>query len=212
MKFLCRWAFRGLILLLVAAIALVLLKDVLLKAWAEQQVRSRTGMDMKIGRFETGLFTPTLTIEDLVLYNTPEYGGSPFLRAPDLHIEVDTRALTSRHLHLKLVRLALTELNIVEGFNGRTNLVLDPSRPAPSLGVLNSNSVLGLQFTGIDTLNLSLGKLTYRSLKRPHQDTELRLNLHNEIITNIRTADQLAETLTRTIFRNGFTVEPARRR
>jgi hypothetical protein len=206
MRFLVRWAFRFFILLLVVTIAIVLLKDMLLKAFTEHCIRSQTGMDVKIGKFEVGLFSPTLTIENLTLYNPAEFGGSPFLDVSDLYLECDARALATRQLHLRLVRLSLTELNIVEGKDGRTNLVLSlDGLNAPSNGA-QRESILGLEFKGIDTLNLSLGTVRYTSLRRPGKGTEIKLRLKNEVITNVRSITDLNHLLMKVLLRNGITI------
>jgi hypothetical protein len=210
-RFLVRWVFRLFILLLVCAVALILLKDVLAKALVEQQVRAQSGLDVNIGSLELGLFSPTLTIENLRVFNGAEFGGSRFLDVPDLHLEYDVGALAKRRLHLALLRLSLAEINVVEARDGRTNLVLAlaylegggsaPAGAAPTL--------FGLRFTGIDTLNLTLGKIRYASLRHPRETTEVTLGIRNEFYTNIRTIDDLRRLLTRALFRNGITISAA---
>ena len=167
MKFFVRWAFRLFVVLVVLVVALVLLKDVLLKAYTKHHIRSQTGMDVKIARFETGLFSPTLTIEGCQLYNPAQFGGSPFLNIPDLYVECDPGALAQRRLRFRLLRLTVAEINIVEDRSGQTNFVaavknLQRAARAPRLA-----SVPGLEFAGVDVLNLTLGRLTYTSLRHP---------------------------------------------
>jgi uncharacterized protein involved in outer membrane biogenesis len=207
MRFLGRWAFRCLILFLVLVVALVLLKDVLLKSFLESLIRTQTGLGVKMARLEAGLLSPTLTIDNLKLYNRPEFGGSPFLDIPDLHVEYDWWALVKRKLHLRFVRLAIAEINIVEARDGQSNFVLslDPGNSplAPSLG---ANSILGMEYAGIDSLNLTLGKVKYTNLKKPGQDTEVTIGLKNEIATNLRTISDLNNWITKILFRNGITI------
>jgi uncharacterized protein involved in outer membrane biogenesis len=217
MKFLVRWAFRLFIVLLVLAVGLVLLKDILAKALAEHQIRAQSGMDVKIGKLELGLFAPTLTVEDLKIFNRAEFGGSPLLEVPDLHIEYDLGALARRRLHLKLVRLSLTEVNVVENREGRTNLVLalDSLDIGAALPSAELQYPIGLEFAGIDTLNLTLGRVKYTSLRRPEKATEVNLGLRNEIYTNIKSLTELRNLVMKTLFRNGITITakaPAERR
>ena len=101
MKWLFKWCFRLILLLVVAIIALMLFKDAIVKAVVEQRIRARTGMDVKIGRFSVGIFSPAVTIEKLKLYNRPEFGGTPFIDMPELHVEYDRAALRSRDLRLR---------------------------------------------------------------------------------------------------------------
>ncbi len=91
MRFLVRWTFRLVILAAVLAVALILSKDALLKSLAETQIRAQTGMDVRIGKLELGLFSPTLNVEDFKLYNPAEFGGSPLLDVPDLHVNIIRR-------------------------------------------------------------------------------------------------------------------------
>jgi hypothetical protein len=205
MRFLVRWAFRLFILLLVLAVALVLLKDILAKAFLEHQIRAQSGMEAKVGTVDLGLFSPTITVEDLKLFNRAEFGGSPLLDIPDLHVEYDLAVLARRRLRLRLVRLSLAEMNIVEAKDGRTNVVLGVDLGANGPGS-QGRQVLGLGFAGIDTLNLTVGKIRYTSLRRPENTAEVKVGLRNEIYTNVRSLADLGDLLLRSSFRNGITI------
>ena len=77
MRFLFRWAYRLLILLIVLAIGLFLTKDALAKWWIVSEFREH-GMDAKIGQLEIGFpLNSTVSASDITIYNLPEYGGSP---------------------------------------------------------------------------------------------------------------------------------------
>src|ERR1044071_9205427 len=120
-KFIFRWAFRLLILAIVLVVALVLLKDEILKNIAEKRIRKSTGMDVKIGALHVGLTQPVFNLENFVLYNTAEFGGGAFLDVPDLHLEFYPDA-AKRELRFKLVRMNVRELNIVQSLQGHTNI------------------------------------------------------------------------------------------
>src|SRR6266566_3290412 len=130
MKWLFKWCYRLILLLVVAIIALVLFKDAIIKAVVEQRIRARTGMDVKIGRFSVGIFSPVVTIEKLKLYNRPEFGGTPFIDMP--------------------------ELPVVKNEAGQTNLVSLMAEPDAKEARKHARD---LEFAGIDVLNLSLGKV-----------------------------------------------------
>jgi uncharacterized protein involved in outer membrane biogenesis len=207
MRFLFRWAFRLFLILVVLVVALVLVKDSLLKAFAEARIRSETGLDVRIGKLEAGLLSPSVTIENLRIYNTAEFGGSPLIDLPELRLEGDGGSLASRKLHFKLVRLHLNEVNIVENKDGRTNIVgilagLEKMTSTNSRGA----RVAGWEFTGIDTLNLSLGKLKYVSMKKPGKTAEVDIGLRNEIITNVRSAAELSSVIISAALRKGITI------
>ena len=215
MKFLFRWAFRLLLLAIVLVVSLVLLKDTIIKAVTENRIQAETGWQVKIGRMETGLMTPTVTIENLVLYNPAEFGGSPFVDIPEFHMEYDLDQIRSGLIHLKLLRLHLRELNLVENQGGQTNIftilaALQKSAPAPDGRVVNTNS----SFAGIDTLNLSLGKVRLISLKTPQNNREFNLGIQNEIINNVRSEQDLAGLMLKILVRTGVTIfmdQPGRR-
>src|SRR3954466_6450091 len=102
-KFIFRWAFRFLILAIVLVVALLLLKDQILRSVVESQIRKATGMDVKIGALQVGLTRPVFNLENFVLYNTAEFGGGPFLDVPELHLEFYPGATSAREFRCKLV-------------------------------------------------------------------------------------------------------------
>ncbi len=182
MKWLFKWCFRLILLLVAVIVALVLSKDAIARAVAEQRIRARTGMDVKIGRFSFGLLSPVVTIESLKLYNRPEFGGTPFLDIPELHVEYDRAALFQRKLHITLMRFNLAELNVVKNEAGQTNLVSLMARPDPREV---RNRARDLEFAGIDVLNLSLGKVRFLDLKDPRQNGALDLGVRNQVFRNV---------------------------
>src|SRR5712671_3808479 len=116
-----RWALYLFIIFVVLVVAAVLLFDTMVRSFAEHNLRSQTGMDVKIGRFSVGFFSPTVTVENLKLYNTAEFGGGEFIDLPELHLVYDRAAFRTGKLHLNLVRLNLAEIHLVENKEGRRN-------------------------------------------------------------------------------------------
>lgn len=211
MKFLFRWAFRLFILLLVLVVAGILLLDSIVKAVAEYRIERQTGLDVKIGKMEVGILNPKVTIENFIIYNSAEFGGSPLINMPELHVEYDRNALLSNKLHCKLVRLNLAQVNVVENKNGKTNLELLQKRieqTAPPIST-NQNSRAGMQFTGIDTLNLTLGKATFLRMKQPDKVDEIKMEIHNQVLTNVHSTHDLAGVLLFIALKNGGTADKA---
>src|SRR5512144_2709104 len=118
MKTLFKWLVRIIVSLFLLAVLLlvigVLLKDVIAKSLAERNLRDSTGMDAKISKLEVNLGTPTVNLEGLKLYNTPEFGGSTFLDLPELRIEYIPGDIREGKLHFKSVRLNLAEVHVVK--------------------------------------------------------------------------------------------------
>jgi hypothetical protein len=199
-KFIVRWLFRLLLLGLVLFLGTLLLKDTLLKEWAEARLRRRTGLEVQIGRLEVNLLSPTITVEDLKIFNPPEFGGAPFVDIPDGHLEYDKGALGLGGLHLRLVRLRIAELSVVRNRQGASNLQaiqqLLRARAAPQGSAWT--------FEGIDTLNLSFDQIRAYELGSPTPARVYNLGLRNEILTNLRTAQELERALQALLARWGL--------
>src|SRR5207244_3350054 len=130
----------------------------------------------------------------------------PLVDIPELHVECDTAALGLGRLHVKLLRLQLSEVNIVESRDGRTNITALMERMQEKNGKRSSgpNTALGLEFQGIDMLNLTIGKVKYLSLRKPSSNMEFDVGLKNEVLTNVKSMEDLSGLLLQVIFRRGI--------
>ena len=205
-KFVFRWAFRLLLLAIVLGIGLLLLKDNIARNLTEERIRRETGFDTKIGKLEFSLFSPRVTLENVVLYNPAEYGGSVFLDIPDLHLEYDRGRLAIGKLHLNLLRLNLREFHIVENSQGRTNLMEILHKTAPELIGAVKGAGDGYVFDGIDTLTLSVDTVRYTNLRLPKRNHVSKLNLKNDLTRNLRTEQDLTAILFKILLRAGIPI------
>ncbi|MBI2926374.1 MAG: AsmA family protein [Verrucomicrobia bacterium] len=206
MKFVFRWAFRAFVVLLVLVIGLVLLKDDIARSLLESRIHAETGLEAKIGRFEIGLFTPTLTVENFKLYNPPDFGGAPFVDLPELHLEYDRNAALEGRLRLKLLRVHLAEVSVVESKDGRRNIYAlqqDVEKRHKARGPREAPS---LEFAGIDTLNFTIGKVRLTNLKQPGKDTELDIGLKNQVVNNVKSGKDLTGALLNALLAKGVTI------
>lgn len=202
-KFIVRWAFRLFILLVVLGIGLLLLKDTLLKALLEHRLRKETGLDATIARVEARLGAPTITIEGLKIHNSAEFGGSLFVELPELHAEYDFAALRDHRLRLKLLRVDVAELNLVRNQAGKTNYMELGTRVEDNINAGKSVGV-PLLFDGVETLNVSFGKLRLTDLGDPSKNRDIEVNLRNEIANDVHTQEDLMALAIRVVLRNGF--------
>jgi hypothetical protein len=205
-KFVFRWAFRLTLLAVVLAIGLLLLKDRIARNLTEERIRQETGFDVRIGKLEFSLFSPRVSLENVVLYNPAEFGGSLFLDVPDVHAEYDRKQLAVGKLHLKLLRLNVREFHIVENKQGRTNLIDVLQKTVPEMLGAPPQSMHQYSFAGIDMLNLSIGTVRYTNLRLPKRNQVLSLNLRNDLTPNIRTEQDFAAVLFKVLLRAGITV------
>jgi uncharacterized protein involved in outer membrane biogenesis len=189
-KWFIKWTFRLIVLLVVMAVVLILSLDAIVKAVVVQQVRAATGMEAEIGTLDVGLLSPVFSMRDLKVYNSAEYGGTPFVNMPELFVEYDRWALLKLKLHITLLRLNLAEVNVVRSDTGKTNVVNGVPRIPP-----RQRADLARWFGGIDVLNLSLGKAKYVDLKNPQANRQVTLNMKNAIFKNLKTVQDVQGAL-----------------
>jgi uncharacterized protein involved in outer membrane biogenesis len=188
MRRLIRWAFYLFVILVVLFVAGVLLLNTIVKQVMVSRLRANTGMDVRIGEIDVGLLSPTVTIENVKFYNKADFGGAVFIDMPELHLEYDPWALRSHKLHFRLVRLNLAELNLVQDKSGRSNVQdLDRKNRPQSQGRSSDD----LQFTGIDTLNLTLGKFRRVDLASG-RGQEIEFGMKDQISHNVKSEADLA--------------------
>ena len=194
-----KWFFGAVLLVIVLAVVLLLSLDTILRTVAENRIRAQTGMDVEIGKFHLGLLEPVVTIKDLKIHNPPSFGGTPFLNIPEIHVEYDRDALLKNHLHVTLMRFNLGELDIVRNEAGQTNLfalgVALPKKGAKgggNAGLKEFKQRTGLDFQGIDALNVSVGTARFIDLKDPSNNREQKIGIDNFVMKNVKTPADLA--------------------
>jgi uncharacterized protein involved in outer membrane biogenesis len=201
MRTLFRWVFRILLVLVVVGILLgigiLLLKDSFAKSLAEKNLRDSTGMDAKISKLEVGLLTPTANLEGLKIYNSAEFGGGSFLEMPELRVEYVPEELREGKLHFKVLRLHIGEVHVVKTKDGRTNLdAIQKDAKKKSSGHKSKTNTPGVDFGGIDTVYLSVGKIVVTDLGNPKNNREIRVNLKDEVGRNLKTEAEVTAWFT----------------
>jgi uncharacterized protein involved in outer membrane biogenesis len=198
MKTILKWFFGVVLLVVVLAVVLLLSLDTILRSVAENRIRAQTGMDVEIGKFHLGLLDPVVTIKDLKIHNPPAFGGTPFLNIPEIHVEYDRDALLKNKIHLTLMRFNLGELDIVRNEAGQTNLFA-LGVALPKKGEAGGGKELqelkrrtGLEFQGIDALNVSVGTARFIDLKDPRNNREQKIGIDNLVMKNVKTPADLA--------------------
>ena len=204
-KFVFRWAFRLTLLAVVLVIGGLLLKDNIARNLTEERIRRDTGFDTRIGKLEFSLFSPRVSLENVVMYNPAEFGGSVFLDIPDLHFEYDRKKLALGKLHLTFLRLTLNEFHIVENQHGRTNLLDVLHKVAPEILGSAAPSADRYKFGGVDILNLSLDEIRYTNLRFPKRNQAMKLGIKNDLTHNLRSEQDVAAVLFKVLLRAGIT-------
>jgi uncharacterized protein involved in outer membrane biogenesis len=189
MRRLIRWAIYLVIFAIVLAVAAILSLDRIVKEVMENRIRHATGMETEIGQVEVGLLSPTITIKNFRLYNTPDFGGSVFIDMPELHLEYDPFGVRSHSLHFKLVRLDLAEMSLIQDKRGRVNFQ-ELEKRANEASRRKKSSGEKLKFTGIDTLNLSVGTFRIANLGTGREE-DIPFGIRNELIRNVNSEADL---------------------
>jgi uncharacterized protein involved in outer membrane biogenesis len=184
-------------LAIVAAIVLFLSYNSILRAEIERQIRAQTGMNAEIGKFKLALLSPSVEVQNFKLYNTADFGGTPFLNIPEIHVEYDRAALARHEIHLTLLRFNLGELDIVKNQAGQTNIFL-PNLKSPGGKSGGSGNALanfkkqsGFDFTGIDQLNVSIGQVKYVDLNNQQNNREQTIGIDSLVIPNVKSQTDL---------------------
>lgn len=193
LKFAGRWVFRGVLVLIALVVALVLLQDRIFQAWAESRLEKETGLQVDLRHAEFSLRSGRVRFEGLKIYNPAAFGGTPFIDLEEFQAEVDQEALKQRKLHFRLLCINLAELTLVQDKQGRFNYeVIKEQMEQRKHGSKGGRDKKGevsvpLTFEGIDTLNLTLGKVRSINLNYPDKPAETDLQVHDRVMTDIRT-------------------------
>jgi hypothetical protein len=199
-KFIFKWGLRLGLAAVTLAVVFVLSLDSILRVVVEHSFRKQTRMRAAIGRFHLGLTQPVIEIKQLQLFNSPAFGGTPFLIIPEIYVEYDRAALARNEIHLNLLRFNLGELEVVKSLDGQTNLlalgVRLPAKPAVGAGanqaLADFKRQTGLDFKGIDCLQVSVGSFKYVDLQNRKNDQEQKIGVENLVITNVVSSADLA--------------------
>jgi len=199
-RFFIRWTFRLVLLAILLVVVGVLSLDSILRVLMEHRIRAQTGMDAEIGRLSVGLLEPRIEILDLKLYNPPDFGGTPFLNIPEIHVEYDRAAMARSRLRLTLVRFNLGELDIVKNQAGQTNLfglalgapLQKSTGRGPNPAVAEFQRQTGLTFQAIDYLNVSIGTFKYIDLQDSRHNRTQKIGIDNYVMKNVKGPADLA--------------------
>ncbi len=194
-KFIFKWLVRLVVLAVALAVILLLARNAILRVYLEHRIHAQTGMDAEIGSFSVGLAEPTMTIQNLRLYNPPDFAGTPFLDIREIHAEYDPAALARHELHVTLLRFNLGEIDVVKNQAGQTNLFsLGLAAPLKKSGGHAGRSFAkqtGLEFTGIDVLNVSIGTAKYIDLNNQRNNRSQIIGIQNCVLKNVKSPTDL---------------------
>jgi hypothetical protein len=193
MKRFIRWLAGITGALLVLLLVLVLVRDPLMKIIARSQIEAETGLRAEIGELKTTLGTGIFAVRDLRLYNPPEFGGSLMAEVPELVVDINPEQAARGILQFQLLKLELTALNLVKRADGRLNLdgVQKKLRERIARRKKRKGEDFEFEFGGIAELRLTVRKVQFTDLKRPKRARALDLAVQDEVVTGLKTAEDL---------------------
>lgn len=205
-----KWLFRLCLLVVILIIVFLASLNSILRVVIEHNIREQTGMDAEIGRFKLGWTKPVIEIQDLKIYNSPRFGGTPFLDIPEIHVEYDRAALARKELHLTLVRFNLAQLVIVKNQRGQINIydLGETAQKKTSGAPPTFKKQTGYDFEGIDVLNVSFDKAKYIDLENRHNDREQTIGIQNWVVPKVKSANDLAGLVTFIDLRSNHFFDP----
>ncbi|HEY1169783.1 MAG TPA: hypothetical protein VGH19_00310 [Verrucomicrobiae bacterium] len=215
LKFIGKWALRAFIVLVILVIALILLKDRIFQAVVQSRLEKQTGLKVELKSAEFNLRTGMMRFEGLKIFNPTEYGDSSFIHFDDLRVEADRVELKQRKLHFRLLHINMSELTIVEDKQGKLNLQaikeqLDKkkkeSKKPGKPGDDGDDDVSAMEFGGIDTLHLTLGKVKKISLNYPDKPVDTDLGVKDVVIKDVRTQEDFQNKVLPVLLRGGVAV------
>ncbi len=191
MKRALRWFIYLCLVLILIVVAAIFSIDRIAKSAAEKRLRQETGMETQIGKFNVGLSSRSVRIENLKLINPPEFGGSTFVELPELFVAYDLEALRNNRLHLKEARINLAQIHIVENKSGKRNTDVFNKKDKEKPGTGSTNRTEKFQFAGIDLLEVSIAQTKFTSEIHPGQNFDRNLGIQKRVFKDIKTEKDL---------------------
>src|SRR5581483_8898593 len=128
MKKMLRWSLIALVIIVVLAIIGVLSLDSIARSIAQKQIESETGCHTEIGELHVDLIGQTVTVKNFKMLNSAEFGGSTFVDLPELQLSCDWQALRENHLHVRVLKLNLAQLHVIQNKDGKYNADILPRK------------------------------------------------------------------------------------
>ena len=182
------------IIVFVVLVALVLMRNLVVKSVIQGGVGIATGMPVSIKKLDINFKKTLVDIEELVVKNPMGFEGTTFIDIPKILIDIDLGAILKGKIHLKNVELNLKQLSVVKNKKGELNLdkvkalteAKKESKEAPKKAEPAKKAELP-PFQ-IDRLHLKVGEasyIDYSSGQKSEKDFKINIDQTYEDITNL---------------------------
>ena len=179
-----RWM-KIVIIAFVTLLAVLLVKNLIIKIAVEKGVGIVTGLRLSTGSFKVGILRHTVSIKNIKLYNPKNFEDPVMVDAPEIYVDYDLLSIIGGNFHLREIRFNLAEFTVDKNKAGQLNLNSLKSVSAQKQGKTAAKAGKTPQIM-IDKLVLKIGKAVYKDYSSggAPQVREFNVNI-NETYTNI---------------------------
>ena len=173
--------------IVMAVAALLLLRNVVVKAAVSGGVKAVTGVGVDVGSLDLGLFSSHVGVKELKVLNPRGFPERVMVSLPELYVDYDLGAIIKGTVHLEEVRVNLAELVVIKNAQGQVNInslkpVQNSKAPPPAPEKPGKAPKLV-----IDKVGLKVGRVVYKDYaQNPPTEKTFNINLNEEYahITN----------------------------
>lgn len=186
-----------LVITVVVIVALLLAKDVIIKASVEKGVEVVTGLKLSIGSLNVGIFKPAASIKNLKLFNPAGFPDKIMADVSEIYVNYDLPAIMKGTIHLPEVRFGLNEFVVVKNSKGEVNLDALKNVQKQKKGAQPAEKAAGkAPNLKIDKLVLNIGKVIYKDYSKGATPSVKEYNINlSEVYTNVDDPYQLASLI-----------------
>ena len=175
---------------IVAILALGLIKDAIVKVSVEKGVEIVTGLKMGMRSLNVGIFRTAVNIAGLKIYNPTGFKDRVMLDMPRIYVHYDLPAIFGGTVHLHKAYLDMKELVVVKNEKGELNLNSLKVVSAQKKGQVKKSEDRGPAGKApnikIDSLRLKIGKAIYKDYSKGGEPNVKEFNVNiDETYTNI---------------------------
>jgi hypothetical protein len=216
----------GLAVLITLLVVGLLSFDWIVKRTIQSRVNASGVAEVEIGSLNIGLLRPHLEVRNLKVFGQSQFGGVQLLDLPELRVEYDRDAFKAQELKLRLLRIRLNELTLVDGFaGGDTNMFQRLqgyselivaytnrlSEVTNRLDLASAQRIGNATFTGLDRLELTVGRVRFLDMKDPLSEKVATLNINRRVMTNITDLSGMAPLAMELLVRTTLGAKPVNR-
>ncbi len=170
-------------LLIVVLVVLVLARNVVVKAVAENGVKAVTGMPLSIGKLDISFAKTLLDIENLVVKNPAGFHDTSLVDIPKILVDFELGSFLKGKGHIENIEFNMDQFTVVKNEKGELNLdrlkalagTQKPSAQKPQQEPTAPSKPMPMQ---IDVMRLKIGKVVYVDYSGGQPATkEFKINL-----------------------------------